>query len=429
MKMSEMPGNPVEWALQAASDVRRAELKRMRWFATGLLLLMLVLFVGASWWRARWPWLDYVHAFTEAAMVGACADWFAVVSLFRHPLGVPLPHTAVIARHKARIGENFGTFVAHNFLTPDEIGAKLEGLDVAGWGARWLKQPEHARQVAARLQRLFPSLLAVLGSPAARAYGLDLARRGVDAVAAAPLLGQLLGVLMAHGYHERAFEAALDRAQTFIDAHKDNIRRRVSESSSSWMPGWVDSKVTDAFLAELQKTIDDARASPEHAWRQQYRAMLDELALRLADDPGLYEQGERIKAEMLDSAALERYFDWLAGEATEKLRDDLAARDGVFEHALAQGLAAAAAWLDDNREVRALVNRWARKLVLTAIVPNRQEIGAFISGVVARWDTATLIDKLELQVGKDLQYIRINGTLIGGLVGLVIFVAQRWAFS
>ncbi|NIF56474.1 DUF445 domain-containing protein [Burkholderia sp. Ax-1724] len=425
--VSKPPRGSDATAARFAVNLRRIELRRMRWLAGGLLLLMLILFVATSIAIARmhWPWLAYVHAFTEAAMVGACADWFAVVALFRHPFGVPLPHTAVIARHKVRIGESFGAFVASNFLTPAEVTGRLEAIDAAGWAARWIRAPEHAAQVADRLQHLFPLLLDSLGSREVRDYSLGLVRKGIDSIAAAPLLGRLLSVLVARGHHEATFDTALDRAQDFIDAHQDNIRRAVSGSSARWVPGWVDDKVTDAFLAELQKTIDAAREDPGHVWRRQYRGMLDGLMTRLADDPQLLEEGERIKAEVLDGAVLDGYLEWLGTEAGDRLQVELAAREGVLQQVLARGLAAAGEWLDTHAEVSVLVNRWAQQLVYTAIVPNRSEIGGFISGVVARWDTATLIDKLELQVGKDLQFIRINGTLIGGLVGLGIFVAER----
>lgn len=416
---------PVDSAAQFSTRERRAQLRQMRLFAGGLLLLMLVLFIAASALRPVWPWLAYVRAFTEAAMVGACADWFAVVSLFRHPFGVPLPHTAVIAKHKVRIGENFGAFVSSNFLMPAEVTAKLESIDAAGWAARWIREPGNARQVAKRLQHLFPSLLERVGERPAREYGRGLIRNGIDSIAAAPLAARLLSVLVAHGHHETAFDVALDQAQRFIDEHKDRIRQNVANSSARWVRGWVDGRITDAFLMELQRTLDDARGSADHPWRTEYRTMLEDLTIRLADDPQMLEHGERIKTEVLDNAVVEGYLEWLSGEVGDKVQAEIGIDDGVLMQCLEHGLRAVGGWLDDNPEVRALVNRWAQQLVFNAIVPNRKEIGAFISDVIARWDTTTLIDKLELQVGKDLQYIRINGTLIGGLVGLGIFMVER----
>ncbi len=232
-------------------------------------------------------------------------------------------------------------------------------------------------------------------------------------------------MLVAHGHHETAFDVALDQAQRFIDEHKDRIRQNVANSSARWVRGWVDGRITDAFLVELQRTLDDARGSADHPWRTEYRTMLDDLTIRLADDPQMLEHGERIKTEVLDNAVVEGYLEWLSGEVGDKVQAEIGIDDGVLMQCLEHGLRAVGGWLDDNPEVRALVNRWAQQLVFNAIVPNRKEIGTFISDVIARWDTTTLIDKLELQVGKDLQYIRINGTVIGGLVGLGIFMVER----
>jgi len=415
----------IDSAALSLTDERRAQLRQMRLFATGLLVLMLVLFIAASMLRSMWPGFAYVRAFTEAAMVGACADWFAVVSLFRHPFGIPLPHTAVIGKHKVRIAENFGAFVSGNFIMPAEVAAKLESIDAAGWAARWIREPGNARQVATRLQHLFPSLLELVGDRPVREYGRGLIRNGIDSIAAAPLGARLLSVLIAHGHHETAFDMALDQAQRFIDEHKDQIRQNVANSSARWVRGWVDGRILDAFLVEVQKTIDDARSVPDHPWRLEYRGMLDDLTVRLADDPQMLAHGERIKSEVLDNDVVEGYLEWLSSEAGEKVQAEVGKDDGVLMQCLERGLQAVGSWLDENAEVRVLINRWAQQLVFNAIVPNRKEIGAFISEVIARWDTTTLIDKLELQVGKDLQYIRINGTLIGGLVGLGIFLIDR----
>ncbi|WP_297352109.1 DUF445 domain-containing protein, partial [Paraburkholderia sp.] len=298
-------------------------------------------------------------------------------------------------------------------------------IDAAGWAARWIREPGNARQVATRLQHLFPSLLELVGDRPIREYGRGLIRNGIDSIAAAPLGARLLSVLIAHGHHETAFDMALDQAQRFIDEHKDQIRQNVANSSARWVRGWVDGRILDAFLVEVQKTIDDARSVPDHPWRLEYRGMLDDLTVRLADDPQMLAHGERIKSEVLDNDVVEGYLEWLSSEAGEKVQAEVGKDDGVLMQCLERGLQAVGSWLDENAEVRVLINRWAQQLVFNAIVPNRKEIGAFISEVIARWDTTTLIDKLELQVGKDLQYIRINGTLIGGLAGLGIFLIDR----
>jgi len=420
-----MNGGKVESdGAQLESDSRLLDLQRMRLFATGLLVAMVALFIAASVYQAAWPWLAYVRAFAEASMVGACADWFAVVALFRHPFGIPIPHTAIIPRHKGRIAENFGKFIANNFLAPNEVAAKLESIDAAEWAARWLTQPANARQIAARLRGAFPSLLELLSEDEVRRFSRRMISSGIDSIAAAPLAARLLSVLVEHGHHETLFDIGIARAQIFIDEHKQNIRQRVAKNSVRWLPDWVDGKLTDSFLAELQSTLVAAHA-PDHPWRVEYRAAVQRLVVKLADDPDMLQHCEQIKAEVLDNAVVEGYLDWLSQEFESKVQAELAAPDGILSTGLEHALIAFGNWLDNDTEIRAMINRWAQQLAFNAVVPNRVEIGTFVAEVVARWDTTTLVEKLELQVGKDLQYIRINGTLVGGMVGLGIHVAVR----
>ena len=416
--MTETPSIDAVW--RQRTNQRRSELRRMRLFATGLLLLMLALFVVSSALVETWPWLAYPRAFAEAAMVGACADWFAVVALFRHPLGIPIPHTAIVPHHKRRIGDSLGQFISNNFLAPTEVTARLRRVDAAGWAVRWLKEPGNAKLAADGLQRLLPPLLDLLGEDRIRSSIHQVIRDGIDSIAAAPLAARVLSVLVAHGYHDRGFDLIVDEAKAFLEVHRDGIRERVGKSGPRWLPGWVDGKVTDAFLAELRDTLDAARDAG-HPWRDQYRAAVNRLTAALADDPAMLARCERIKADLLGNSVVEGYLDRLGHRIEGRLQAELTAKDGILSAGLEHALLALGGWLDTDTRIRAMINRWARQLVLNTVVPNRAEIGLFVSGVVARWETRTLVDKLELQVGKDLQYIRINGTLVGGLVGLIIF--------
>lgn len=403
---------------------RAAELKHMRRLATGLLFLMLMVFVGTSAISSVWPWLAFPRAFAEAAIVGACADWFAVVALFRHPLGIPIPHTAIVPSQKDRIGESIGQFISDNFLAPPEIAARLERVDAAGWVTQWIKEPANAKQAASHLQHLFPSLLELLSEDQLRNFVRSLLRDGIDSIATAPLVARLLAALVAHGYHEEAFDLAVDFASHFLDEHKESIRQRVSKSSVSWLPSWVDSKVTDAFMAELQHTLSETRAV-DHPWRIKFRGFIQRQLVRLTEDPELLDNCERIKTEVLDNTVVGGYLDWLVGRVEATVQQELTVKDGMLSSGLEQVLLGFGNWLDSDAEICATVNHWTRDLVLNTVVPNRVEIGRFVAEVVARWDTSTFVDKLELQVGKDLQYIRMNGTLVGGLVGLVIYSLGR----
>jgi uncharacterized membrane-anchored protein YjiN (DUF445 family) len=420
--MSEMLN--IESSGEQLASERAAELNRMRLLALGLLLLMTVVFAVTSALTAWWPFLVYPRAFAEAAMVGACADWFAVVALFRHPLGIPIPHTAIVPRHKKRIGEALGQFISVNFLAPDEVAAKLERIDAAGWISSWLKEPENTRLAARRLHGALPPLLEFLREEQIRAFSRDVIRNGIDSIAAAPLAARVLSVLMAHGHHDTVFDQAIETARRFLSDNRESFRRRVAKNSIYWLPDWVDAKLADAFLSALLDTLAAACGS-DSPLRLQYRASLNRLVIRLAKDPEMFDQGERLKADVLDNSVVDSYLNWLSSEIEEKIRAESVGSGGLFSSGLEHALLTLGNWLDSDEHIHAMINHWVRQLVLSTVVPNRAEIGTFVAEVVARWDTKTLVEKLELQVGKDLQYIRINGTLVGGLVGLTIFVVTR----
>jgi uncharacterized membrane-anchored protein YjiN (DUF445 family) len=414
----------VDAVLDARTEERRAQLRRMRQLATGMLFLMLAVFLASTMLVASRPWLAYVRAFAEAAMVGACADWFAVVALFRHPLGIPIPHTAIVPTHKQRIGEYLGHFIAQDFLKPAEVTSRLQQVDVAGWIARWLTIPENARSLAVSLQGLLPPLLDVLGDDRLRAFSRTAIRTGIDSIETGPLAARVLNVLMAHGQEQIVFELGIDAGTAFLEEHREGIRKRISRNRGRWLRNWVDGKVADAVVDEMLSALADARATA-HPWRAEYRAWLKRQTARLADDPEVVEACERIKSEVLDSSVVDGYLDWVGAELQSKVRSDWAAQEGTTVLALERVLVAAGGWLEADARVRERVNAWTQQLLVYAVVPNRDDIGAFIAGVVERWDTETLVSKLELQVGRDLQFIRINGTLVGGAVGLLIFSLER----
>ena len=415
---------PIAASREELVGQRTAELKRMRLLASLLLVVMTGVFAVTTALAAWWPFLIYPRAFAEAAMVGACADWFAVVALFRHPFGLPIPHTAIVPRHKKRIGEALGRFISVNFLAPDEVAAKLKKIDAAGWISSWLKEPENIRLVARRSHALMPPLLEFVRQEQIRTFSRNVIRNGIDSIAAAPLAARVLCLAMSQGHHNTVFDQVIATAGQFLLEHRESIRQRVAKRGLAWLPNWVDGKIADACVAGLLDTLAAARALDD-PMRLQYQAALNRLVKLLANDPEMFDQGERLKAEVLDNSVVDGYLNWLSNEIEEKIRVDLVAPNGIFTRSLEHALGSLGNWLEGDDHIRTMINLWAQQLVLNTIVPNRAEIGTFVAEVVGRWDTKTLVDRLELQVGKDLQYIRINGTLVGGLVGLTIFVVSR----
>ncbi|MDP3174268.1 MAG: DUF445 domain-containing protein [Phenylobacterium sp.] len=411
------------------ADARRArDFARMRAVATGLLGLMAVVFVAASLARVRWPHLapalGYVRAFAEAGMVGACADWFAVTALFRRPFGLPIPHTGIIPRNKARIGEALGGFIADNFLTERVLEEKLRQLEVARWGGDWLARPANARRLARRLAAILPQVIAALPPGALREVASSAAFAAARTTPAGPLASRALAAIWNDGRAQVMLDLGIERLGGYLAEHQETIRAKVSQHSYRWLPKWVDrmiaDKVTDGLLQMLQEMHD-----PDHPWRLELRDIIERYIARLASDPELQARAEAFKMRMLADPGLRAQADELWTGLEGKLAEELAADARGVADRLERALLALGAWLAGDLAAQARLNEWARLLVRRGIAPRRREIGMFVAQVVASWDARSIVDKLELQVGKDLQYIRVNGTLVGGLVGLAIYATAR----
>jgi len=403
---------------------RRAELRRMRVFATTLLALMAAIYVAMRRAPPSWVWAPYLSAFAEAGMVGACADWFAVVALFRHPLGLPIPHTAVVPENKRRIGAAMGRFITNNFLSPRVAIARLASVDFAGLAARWLEDERNARAVAAGAGRIIPYALDLVPQAAIGEWAALVARRGIEAVPAAPLASRGLSILWAQGAGQTLLDQGLDFLETALAEHKATIVRHVAQKTWRFIPKWVDDMIAAKVVNGLSETLREMR-DPDHPWRDEANARIERLIDDLAHDPEMRAQGEALKEDILANPVFAEQARALWEELETALKEDLPRHADAIVGWLATSAAALGRWLDEDAARRARINRRIRLIALRTILPRRAEIGGYIAAVVDNWDTATLVNRLELQVGRDLQYIRINGTLVGGLVGLLIFSLTR----
>ncbi len=410
-------------AVNDTPDTRLRDLKRMRFFATALLVLMFLIFVATSFAEARWPWLAYPRAFAEAGMIGACADWFAVVALFRHPFGIPIPHTAIVPRSKDRIGIAIGRFTANNFLSPRVLAERIREVDIAGWISRWLAKPGNAHSIAQRAAGVLQQVVRSLPREDVNAFLTGAARYGIEAMPAAPLASRLLALVWAHGEMQTLIEHGITYASAALVRNRETIRQKVSERSSRLIPKWVDGIMADRLVAGLTRALEEMR-EPNHPWRVELSTAVDKLVTDLATDPDMLARGEELKAKILENPVVVKQIDAMWGEIEDKL-DAITSSNRLFEM-LEQSLLTASERLATDEHIGDNINRWLRVAVLRMVAPRRTEIAAFIRKVVENWDAETLVKRIELQVGRDLQYIRINGTLVGDLVGLVIFSVARW---
>ena len=397
-----------------------ARLARMRAIAGGLLVVMAAVFVVASLLDRRWPALGYVRAFAEAAMVGGCADWFAVTALFRRPLSLPIPHTGVISRNKDRIGQALGRFIADNFLTVDVLDERLRQLELAAWGADWLREPKNASALARRLAELAPDILEALPSDALRDLVGSAALGAVKAAPAAPLASALLSALWSAGRAQALIDRGAELLETYLQEHQEVILEQVQSQSAAWLPSFVDKMIARKITTGLIQLLSDVR-TPDHPWRMRIGVGIEDLIQRLAHDPVMREKGETLKLQLLTHPLLTEHAKsvWLEVEA--RMGGELRHHVDAVAHSLEHGLLQAGGWLGDDPRVQQTLNTWSRAMVRGVIAPRRDQIGQFIAQVVSSWDTQSMVARLELQVGPDLQYIRVNGTLVGGLVGLVIY--------
>ncbi len=403
--------------------MRRRDLARMRALATGLLLLMTAIFLATRLAPPAWTWTAYVGAFAEAGMVGACADWFAVTALFRRPLGLPIPHTGIIPRGKDRIGEALGDFIAGNFLTPGVLDARLGRLEPARRLAAWLNAPGHAEVLAGRIAAAVPGML---GSGAElRALAGEILRRAARAGPVAPLASRVLGWLWRDPGVQGLVGRLIDRLADFGAEHEGFIKARIAGETWKWLPKWVDRFLAEKFTRDLLRAAGELR-DPEHPWRHDLNAAVEDLITRLADDPEYRARGEALRERLLADPSLAARLEGVWRELSERLTGDPAARDALLTDAALRALRGLGAWLAEDAQVRARLDRWVRVAARRTLSSQRQVIGAFVAQVVAGWDARDVADRLELQVGPDLQFIRINGTLVGGLVGLAIFALSRW---
>jgi uncharacterized membrane-anchored protein YjiN (DUF445 family) len=405
-------------------EVKRVRLVQMKRVATLMLVGVAVLFVVTRLLEATYPWLGFVRAFAEAAMVGGIADWFAVTALFRHPMGIPIPHTAIVPSRKDRIGTALGNFVQRNFLTREVVSGKIAAMQLGNRAAQWLARPENSRRLARHAARGLSGAVGVLRDDDVQA----LVDRGIVSrlrrMQAAPLMARLFELLTTGGRHQALLDDALRLAAKFLYENEAMIRERVKAESPWWVPGAVDSRVGDKIVSGVEKTLVAVAADPDHPLRQRYDEAVDRFVLSLRENPETIARFEQIKLDVLAHPGVADFSREVWGDVkgriasyAEQVADDAENEPDQLE----QWLAGLGRTVLQDPVLSAKVNGWIVEMVAYAVEQAREEVATLISTTVAAWDAQATSRKIELQIGRDLQFIRINGTLVGGLVGLILY--------
>ena len=398
----------------------------MRALATAMLAGMAAIFIAANNLTDLHPAWGYVRAFAEAGLVGGIADWFAVTALFRHPLGIPIPHTAISPRNKDRIGDTLANFLRDNFLTPSVVARRMKQVDVAGAVGRFLAQPPGEGRLREGASRLLADILEALDEEKLGGMVKNAVAARMRAVDLSPLLGQTLEAAMTEERHVPMVDGIVTWAGRTLDANEDLIRDMVHQRA-----GWIlklaglDAKLADAIVDGLRKLTIDMAVEPDHPLRAKAEEGLARLAWGLQNDPDTRLKVEDWKNEMIENEAVG---DWLGGVwensragLLKAARDPDAALAGRFGEAMRQ----LGETLQHEPRLRNAINQFARRAAAGIVASYGSSIVKLVSDTVRAWDARTISGRLENAVGRDLQYIRINGTLVGGLVGVAIHTVER----
>jgi uncharacterized membrane-anchored protein YjiN (DUF445 family) len=404
----------------AADRAKRRDLRAMKLRATGLLVLAAGIFVAGRVLEDEHGWAGYVRATAEAAMVGGLADWFAVTALFRHPLRIPIPHTAIIPKRKDQLGANLGTFVEQNFLSADVVSDKLRATSIARRAALWATEPDHAATVSRHLGAALHGSLDVLRDEDVQ----DVVERAVldrvRTVRLAPLTGRTIDIMTANGRHQDLLDAALRSLARLLDENRQTLRAMFARESPWWVPSPIDDRIFDKIYTGLHALLADVSDNPQHELRTYLDARLAQFADELRRSPQLLARGEDLKEELLAHPAVRRWTGALWADLKKSLQSQSGDPDSELRRRLEVTVEAVARAVLDDPVLAAKVDRWIESAVLYVVDAYRHEIADIIATTVAKWDPNEAAERIELQVGRDLQFIRINGTLVGGLAGLAI---------
>lgn len=397
-------------------------LRTMKRMATGLLLLMAVVFVASHYYRALWPWLNYVRAFAEAAMVGAMADWFAVTALFKHPLGIPIPHTAIIPTRKNEIGASLANFVKTHFLTPEVLEPRLQEIRFAQRIGIWLAKEENAKRITDDTKIFVRWMFDAIDNDSVRQFAQKHLRTSLSEIQAAPILGKALELLTVGNRHQNIMDVALRSAWQALQSNKHKIRDKINKQSPWWLPSFVDEEIYDKISLEIEHGILKIGSDDKHEARQAFNNSLQSFIAKLRSDPEMIARGEAIKNELLEHPAVQTYLSEMWGSVSSYLVREIEDSDSELRQRIEKGLRSLGESLLEDTELGTQLDAWLQKAGLYLVEQYRDEISAVITETVSSWDPQVTSHRVELQVGRDLQFIRINGTLVGGMVGLLIYV-------
>ncbi len=399
---------------------KQAELAKIKIMAGALFWLAIAIYILASIFEEQYIWVGFVSATAEAAMVGAIADWFAVTALFRHPLGLKIPHTAIIPRRKDAIAENFGRFVQRNFLSEEVIFGKLRSMNVTKSATEWISQPENSKLIANHAAVGIAAVVQIMKDEDIQEMIERSLQNRIQSTQIAPLLGNLLSLVTSGSRKQELLRGTVKLGVHLLEENGDVIQEKIAQETPWWFPEPVDKAIYKKIVTATRKTLRDVDTDPNHPLRKRFDAVIDGFLDDLKHSPEVADREEAIKAELIQHPVVQDFSSSLWVDIKTSVLDHSSDPNTEFRKAIEHGVNQFGKALLEDEVLLEKINRWVEESTLYLIREYGYEVERLISQTIRKWDAESASKKIELQIGKDLQFIRINGTIVGGLAGLVI---------
>ena len=407
---------------------KKIQLRKYKMFATGLFVLMAVIFVLMTILEKRNPahWIGFIRAFSEAAMVGALADWFAVTALFHHPLGLKIPHTNLIENSKERIGDNLGNFVVSNFLSPQNIRPYIQKLKISHFVGEWLSKTRNQENLVKELSNIVLDILHKLDDTAVENFIGKKAREMSDDLKINQIVGNGIEYVLDKQDHQKMITNLSKQIKDYVIANQDIVKARVKKESYFLIPKFVDDSIAEKITNGLSTFFEEVETDPDHSLRAEITQKLYHFSNEMMTEEKWETEFRSIKNDFLSEEKLRQYSKDIWSSIKKSLSNELEEENSALKNYIKRNLTELAVNLQTDEKFQTKIDHWVRVTAYKYVLKNTHQAGNLISSTVGNWKGKELSEKLELEVGKDLQFIRVNGTLVGGLVGLIIYTVSEF---
>lgn len=407
---------------------KKIQLRKYKMFATGLFVLMAVIFVVMTILEKKNPahWIGYIRAFSEAAMVGALADWFAVTALFNYPLGIKIPHTNLIENSKERIGDNLGNFVVENFLSPKNIRPYIQKIKISNFVGDWLGKERNQEVLMKEVSNIILDILHKLDDTAVVSFIGKKAKEMSDDLKINHIIGNGIEYILDKKDHQRFITNLSKQIKEYVLNNQEMVKQRVKSESYFLIPKFVDDGIADKITSGLSKYFEEVELDENHSLRAEITQKLYSFSKDIQTDEKWVEEFKAIKNDFLKEEKIQQYSKDIWLSIKKSLSTELEEEQSALKNYIRKNLAELSENLKTDEVFQNKIDHWVRATAYKYILKNTHQFGALISSTVGNWEGKELSAKMELEVGKDLQFIRVNGTLVGGFVGLIIYTVTNF---